>query len=127
MLAAPSAKRQLATWLGVTRTHITHLVTTKGANARTVSDDMARRIEEVLGLLPGSLDKEDSKDRTATVDIDVMLKAMGMVTNCVSAEGVKLSQDRIARIVEIVYSRYKMHRTHDEAIMKQLIIELARD
>lgn len=58
VLQHPGAKTQLATRLGTSQAHITHLLKPpSAASARQIREETARQIEQVIGLEPKALDR----------------------------------------------------------------------
>jgi hypothetical protein len=60
LLKEPGSKTQLATRLGTSQSHITHLLKPPTApSSRAIREETARAIEEIMGLEHGRLDQPD--------------------------------------------------------------------
>lgn len=58
LLQEPGAKTQLASRMGASQSHITHLLKPpSAASSRAIREETARQIEEIMGLAMGQLDR----------------------------------------------------------------------
>lgn len=137
LLTESGAKVALAIKLDVTGAQISHWLRQPGERgSRTIKEDVARRIENVMGLPLGALDKEPSpaskraimtaapeaKPRNgAVVNHDLMAKTIRTVLLEVQNVKGKPMIDKVAEIATLAYERATDHGELDESYVHTLV------
>lgn len=138
LLTESGAKVALAVKLDLTAAQISHWLRQPGERgARTIKEDAARRIENVMGLPLGALDKEPSpaskraivtppapeaKPRNGSpVNHDLMAKTIRTVLLEVQNVKGKPMIDKVAEIATLAYERATDHGELDESYVHTLV------
>jgi hypothetical protein len=141
LLEHKGAKTQLATRLGATQSHITHLLKPPtAASARQIKEETARQIEDAMGLPRGELDRPHQadviihgKNGEPTVVVEMKHTApspdepalLEAVAAAVLAElerlKVKVSSEKTAGMMRIVYEHARSSGHVDRALIATLV------
>lgn len=118
------AKTQLALRLGVSQARITHLLKAEGPNARRITTDQARELEQIMGLSSGALDRDAAQPmppRGGAPDMNTMLGVVRLVTTAQQELGVSLDAQTTSDLVSAVYDLTRPGELVPLPVVKSLV------
>lgn len=125
LLKEQGAKTQLAIRLGVSQARITHLLKDPDSpNARRITTDQARELEQIMGLSSGALDHDQAQPmppRGGAPDVNTMLAVVRSVTTAQQELGVSLDPETTADLVSAVYDLTRPGELVALPTVKQLV------
>ena len=125
LLEPRGARTQLALRLGVTQSHVSHLLRPPAQKfARAIHEDMARQIETAMGLDPGQLDWPGGRRPAPVAVLDERLLAASMQAVLAALPPGPNTTERAtkaATLVDLVYREARLTGQVDPAHVAQLV------